>query len=298
MYNIMTQNTIHPDFVCPNCKGDLIPVYDTEAKCSHGCKVSVNEGIVNFMADKELSAEEIKSNTEYAELAASYDNLMSWYFEIFGEDESAARKFMTDQLEVKSGDKVLEVGCGTGSDSVFINKKIGKSGKLFLLEISESMIRLAKNKLSQNKEDNQNIFYGLADVTKLPFKDNYFDSAFHFGGLNNFPDMKGAIQELNRVVKPGGKVVIGDEGIPVWLRNETHGQTIMEYNSQYKHEIPLHILDPKSRNVTVRWLIGNAFYLIDYVVSKEPLVLKTDIKNPFFNKSVAEWVKEKREMKK
>lgn len=286
-------------FVCPNCKGQFTKLDENQQKCnSCGFSVSSNEGIINFMDGKALSAEEIKSNAEYAELAVSYDNLMSWVFEIVNEDEEKARAFMTDQLNVKKGDKVLEVGCGTGSDSVHIYEKVGAEGELFLFEISEAMLRLAKNKLSAKKTKNENVFYGLADVTKLPFPDNFFDSAFHFGGLNNFPDKAGAIKELNRVVKHGGKVVIGDESIPPWLRNDTHGQTLMEYNSQYKHHIPLDILDPKSRNVTVRWLIGNAFYLIDYVVSKEPLSLDTTLKNPYFNKSVGEWVAEKKSMQK
>src|SRR3546814_8144504 len=65
-----------------------------------------------------------------------------------------------------------------------------------------------------------NLFFSVSDACHLPFEDRFFDAAFHFGGINLFDDVEGAIGEMNRVVKPGGRVVFGDEGIGP--RSEEH----------------------------------------------------------------------------
>ena len=70
----------------------------------------------------------------------------------------------------------------------------------------------------------------LGNGSYLPFADGTFDSVFHFGGINTFSERKKALAELTRVVKVGGKVVIGDESMAPWLRNEPTYQTLWKAN--------------------------------------------------------------------
>ena len=87
----------------------------------------------------------------------------------------------------------------------------------------------------------------------LPFPDNYFDIYYHFGGFNTFSDKKRAFKEINRVVKKGGKVIVGDESMPSWLRDSEFGKILINSNPHYKYNLPLKHLDPKSRNVKIEY---------------------------------------------
>ena len=78
------------------------------------------------------------------------------------------------------------------------------------------MTKRAKNKL---KEKDCKISYSLGDASILPFKNNVFDAVYSFGGLGEFDDIKKSLKEMVRVCKSGGKIVVGDESMPVWLRD-------------------------------------------------------------------------------
>jgi SAM-dependent methyltransferase len=101
---------------------------------------------------------------------------------------------------------------------------------------------------------------------RLPFPDGYFDSAFHFGGLNLFSDKRQAILEMARVVRVGGRVVVGDEGLAPWLRETEYGKILMNSSTLYAYSAPLDCVPPGARNAAVRWFLGNAYYLIDFEV--------------------------------
>ena len=64
----------------------------------------------------------------------------------------------------------------------------------------------------------------------------------------------------------GGRVVVGDEGIAPWHRQSEYGAILMNSNPLYKHEPPLDLLPETVREASVRWLIGNAFYVIAFRV--------------------------------
>jgi len=125
------------------------------------------------------------------------------------------------------------------------------------------MIRLACRRLANV---NSPVEYFLSNVTYLPFMDGHFDAAFHFGGLNTFGDIRRALSEMTRVTRIGGKVVVGDEGVAPWLRRNRFGRILINANPLYKHRPPLECLPENAREVSLRWILGNAFYLIDYRV--------------------------------
>ena len=100
----------------------------------------------------------------------------------------------------------------------------------------ERMRSLAAREASARAE------FFVGNATRLPFEDNYFDAAFHFGGLNLFADKAAAIKEMARVVKVGGRVVFGDESLAPWLRSTTYGKILMNSNSIYRSETPIELL--------------------------------------------------------
>ena len=112
----------------------------------------------------------------------------------------------------------------------------------------------------------------------LPFPDGFFDAAFHFGGINLFGDKRKAVAEMARVVRKGGRVVFGDEGLAPWLRDTEYGRILMSSSPLYAYEIPFEAVPPSARDVSVRWMIGNAYYLVAFTVADGRPFASSDVR--------------------
>jgi SAM-dependent methyltransferase len=121
------------------------------------------------------------------------------------------------------------------------------------------------------------INYFVSNATYLPFPDSYFDAVFHFGGFNNFGDPQKTLEEFSRITKKEGKVVFGDEALPPWLENTTFGEIVCTNNPLFRHNVPLRFLPVSCHEVTLRWILGSCFYLIDYRVGDGPPPLNLDL---------------------
>ncbi len=111
-------------------------------------------------------------------------------------------------LKGKKGN-ILDLGSGAGRHL----KKIPK-GKMYLVDFSEKMIKLAKKQAKEKKIDAE---FFVSDLTKLPFEDDYFDSAIAIAVLHCIKGEKNrekAVKELFRVLKPKAKA-----DIAVWNKN-------------------------------------------------------------------------------
>jgi len=111
----------------------------------------------------------------------------------------------------------------------------------------------------------------------LPFPDGFFDAAFHFGGLNLFSDKRKALSEMARVVRLGGKVVAGDESMAPWLRETEYGKILLNSNHLYSYTTPIEFVPDCARDVCLRWILGNAFYVIDFRVAEGPPPVDLDL---------------------
>jgi SAM-dependent methyltransferase len=106
--------------------------------------------------------------------------------------------------------------------------------------------------------------YSVSNATALPFADGTFDAVFHFGGFNQFGDLRKGAAELTRVAKAGGYVLIGDEAVAPWLRGTEFEAIVTTNNPLFKHPAPIEVLPVSARDVEVRWIIGNCFYVIAF----------------------------------
>lgn len=125
------------------------------------------------------------------------------------------------------------------------------------------MLKKCKEKIDKFKI---NSHYCVANAEYLPFADNSFDRLISFGGLNVFGDIKKALSEMVRVVKPGGKILVGDESMPPWLYDTEYGKVLLNNNPLFKYEIPLDKMPVEARNVVLRWIIGGVYYMIEFDV--------------------------------
>jgi ubiquinone/menaquinone biosynthesis C-methylase UbiE len=230
------------------------------------------------LPDEVLSEVEWREQSYYENNSQDYDAIIRWMFESFYEDEDRVREGMVDVLKPEGSSRILETGCGTCLDSFRIARRLGPGGELFLQDFSPHMLRLGRERMRMlaASEPMPRLDFFLGNATRLPFPDGYFDGAFHFGGLNCFSDKAAAIREMARVVKIGGRVVFGDESLAPWLRSTTYGKILLNSNALYRSETPIDLLPDSAREAGLQWIIGQAYYLIHFVVGQGPPPLDLD----------------------
>jgi ubiquinone/menaquinone biosynthesis C-methylase UbiE len=118
------------------------------------------------------------------------------------------RKRLRSVLEPAAGERILEVGPGTGYYALPVARWLGPSGRLDVLDIQEEM--LDHTLRCAAAEGIENITGERADARDMPYEDDTFDAAYLVTVLGEIPDQEAALRELRRVVKPGGRIVVGE----------------------------------------------------------------------------------------
>ena len=85
---------------------------------------------------------------------------------------------------------------------------------------------------------------------------------------------------MTRVVRVGGKVVVGDEGVAPWLKRRRYGRVLIAANPLYGHTPPLEALPENTTEPRLQWILGNAFYVIDFRVAGGPPFVDVDLPIP------------------
>jgi ubiquinone/menaquinone biosynthesis C-methylase UbiE len=104
----------------------------------------------------------------------------------------------------------------------------------------------------------------LANASYLPYLTSSFDAVFHNGGLNTFADKKRAIEEMHRVAKPKGKIVICDEGILPEKQNTWLGKRLIKRESLYTSLPPAELVPPKSENLKSYYSDTGLSWIIEF----------------------------------
>lgn len=120
--------------------------------------------------------------------------------------DSRWRKFTVAQANLSEGSIGLDVCCGTGKLCIEQAKSVGATGKVIGLDFCENMLRVAEKNLA-NHPLRSRIELVQGNAMNLPFPDNTFDCATIGFALRNVPDITKTLQEMMRVVKPGGRVI-------------------------------------------------------------------------------------------
>ncbi|MFD0711153.1 demethylmenaquinone methyltransferase [Paenibacillus sp. GCM10027626] len=126
----------------------------------------------------------------------------------------AWRKFTMRKMAMQPGDTSLDLCCGTCDWTIALAKASG-TGKTVGLDFSQNMLDVGHAKVDREGLGRQ-IELIQGNAMELPFEDNQFDYVTIGFGLRNVPDPEQVLREMQRVVKPGGKVVCLELSKPDW----------------------------------------------------------------------------------
>ena len=140
------------------------------------------------------------------------------------EKDASKLEQMVGRLRIKRGDRILDVGAGTGVLLPYLLKKVGGGGEVIALDHAEKMLSKAKA-----KDFKERIDFLCADVMTLPIESGIIDAVICYSSLPHFPDKAKAMIEIKRVLKKDGWVfvchTVGSEHI-----NQIHRQIHLVQN--------------------------------------------------------------------
>lgn len=116
------------------------------------------------------------------------------------------RERAADRAELKPGDSVLDVCCGTGDLAFELADRVAPGGRVVGCDFSEPMLDLAREKAGNRGIDG--VRFEWADALDLPYDSERFDVVTVGFGLRNFADFERGLQEMSRVLRPGGRLVV------------------------------------------------------------------------------------------
>lgn len=111
-------------------------------------------------------------------------------------------------LEPRAGQQVLEIGPGTGLQSLHVAPQLGAGGQLAVVDVQLEMLEHVVARAAGRSI--RNISAHRADAAALPFADAAFDSAYLVTVLGEIPGPLAALMELRRVLKPTGRLIVGE----------------------------------------------------------------------------------------
>jgi arsenite methyltransferase len=109
---------------------------------------------------------------------------------------------------IREGERVVDVGCGAGIDSLIAAGMVGPSGDVVGVDMTPAMLDRARASALRGGFSNVRFREGLAE--SVPVADSWADVVISNGVLNLFPDKFAGLQEMARVLEPGGRLQIGD----------------------------------------------------------------------------------------
>ena len=112
---------------------------------------------------------------------------------------------------LQKGMKVLEIGCGNGAFIPDAARMVGEMGRVHALDVQPKMLELLELKLQQPENaDIKNVVLHLADAAELPFENGSMDIVYLAAALFEIPDVKAALAEIQRVLKPQGILAVSE----------------------------------------------------------------------------------------
>lgn len=146
-------------------------------------------------------------------------------------------------LPINPGDRVMDIACGDGTYVCWLAERVGSSGAVIGVDISPAYLKLAEQRAAASPHA-PNITFRIGAVERLPFDDNTFDLVWCAHSFYSLPDPIVALDELRRVVRPGGTIAV--------LENDTLHRVVIPWPPELELAVrraQLMALDAASRHI-------------------------------------------------
>jgi ubiquinone/menaquinone biosynthesis C-methylase UbiE len=167
-----------------------------------------NCGFGTKLKDMKLDPSRIsRVNRPSAAARRSYNKLARFYDTLAGASERKYVLLGLQKLNVRKGERVLEIGFGTGHALVELARRVGEHGKVSGIDISDEMLKLSARRLD-SKGLSKRVELVRADAASLPYPDGCFDALFMAFTLELFdtPDIERVLLECRRVLSGKGRL--------------------------------------------------------------------------------------------
>jgi ubiquinone/menaquinone biosynthesis C-methylase UbiE len=238
---------------------------------------SQNSEGFEFTSFAALEGDEILLNESLYEaktLNERYQNFLNWLFATMRVEESTFRKSIFEDLQISSDMNILITSVGNGDDIINLVDKFPNTNlNIYAQDISAAMCDFTLIRLRDLGIEIREL--NISNIASLPYKSNYFDVVFHFGGINWISNKVKALAEMVRVCKNYGKIGIVDESVGTWLRKSDFGKAMIKNNSLWSAEVPLDVLPPNINKVRLEYVLENCFYFLSFI--KDPQFPNVDL---------------------
>jgi ubiquinone/menaquinone biosynthesis C-methylase UbiE len=161
---------------------------------------------VNGMAKGEPEISRVTRSKKEAK--ASYDRMSRWYDLLAGVERKQAYAGL-HKLGVSEGEIVLEIGFGTGHCILALAQSVGKSGKVYGIDISEGMFNITQSRIREAGLS-ERVELKRGDAAELPFEADFFDAIFISFTLELFdtPEIPVVLHQCQRTLRSGGRICV------------------------------------------------------------------------------------------
>ncbi len=163
--------------------------------------MSIDSHATAFAATQFTQSEAFAALPPYAEIQAAYHQAHA--------DDLRA---MIAALPLQADSRVLDLACGAGTYTRWLAERIGPEGQVIGIDIDPAFLKAAQEHLSSSRIAERVVFQ-QGDSSGLPFAEHYFDVVWCAQSMYSLPDPLAALQELHRVVRPGGTVAVFENDV-------------------------------------------------------------------------------------
>jgi ubiquinone/menaquinone biosynthesis C-methylase UbiE/uncharacterized protein YbaR (Trm112 family) len=257
---------------CPQCGkklqfGQSIPLDDDiqegQIVCERGHAWEIKDGIPSLVYPP-VNQDDAKYITQHGEMAESYDELFKQYNDRLGIDVMKERESLAIFIPIEGPVRIIDVSVGTAANFIALHRRFKSQIARFNLhgmDLSMGVLKVAQRKITESEFD---VSLTHGSVFNIPYQSSFFDVVFHSGGINTFSDIHGALNEMLRIVRAGGMVIVVDKGLSPRVRESEKGKEIIKTNSRFAARPPLEFLPDKARNVEVSYVMNETFYQMTF----------------------------------